>query len=146
MFAARAEPAAGHDVRAGVAAKALMDKAALKLAADRLFADMAGAMTAGLCHLGATTGLFRAMAGKGAMTCDDIADASGLQQRYVEEWLKAMTCARYLDYDPIRETFALPDEVAYFLASDGSDHSLGGLFALVPVLLRVAPDVAQAFA
>ena len=124
----------------------MMDKARLKAAADRVFGDMAGAMTAGLCHVGTTTGLFRAMAAKGPMRLDDVVRESGLQSRYVEEWLKGMTCAGYLGYDAARETFTLPDEVAYFLASDGTDHFVGGLFAMAPVLLRVAPRVAKAFA
>ncbi len=122
-----------------------MDKERLKAAADRVFADMAGAMTAGLCHVGATTGLFRAMAGKGALRADEVVRESGLQPRYVEEWLKGMTCAGYVDYDAAGATYTLPDEIAYFLASEGTDHYVGGLFAMAPVLLRVAPQVATAF-
>jgi ubiquinone/menaquinone biosynthesis C-methylase UbiE len=63
----------------------------------------------------------------------------------VEEWLKGMSCAGYLEYDAAGATFALPDEIAYFLASEGTDHFVGGLFAMAPVLLRVAPQVARAF-
>ena len=123
-----------------------MDKERLKAATDRVFADMAGAMTAGLCHVGSTTGLFRAMAGKGPLTQGDVVRESGLQPRYVEEWLKGMTCAGYLAYDAAPATFTLPDEIAYFLASEGTDHFVGGLFAMAPVLLSVAPQVAKAFA
>jgi 2-polyprenyl-3-methyl-5-hydroxy-6-metoxy-1,4-benzoquinol methylase len=123
----------------------MMDKATLTAASDRLFADMAGAMTAGLCYVGTIAGLFRAMAGKGPLTHEQVVRESGLQPRYVEEWLKGMTCAGYLDYDPAGATFSLPDELAYFLASDGTDHFLGGIFAMTPVLLRAAPKVAQAF-
>jgi ubiquinone/menaquinone biosynthesis C-methylase UbiE len=122
-----------------------MDKQTLKAASDKLFADMAGAMAAGLCYVGTTTGLFRAMAEKGPLTVDQIVVESGLQSRYVEEWLKGMTCAGYVEYDPASQRFTLPDEHAYFLASDGSDHFVGGLFAMAPVLLRVAPQVAKAF-
>ena len=57
-----------------------------------------------------------------------------------------MTCAKYLEYDPVGETYRLPDEHAFLLASDDTDHFMGGLFSMVPVLLRVAPDVATAFA
>ena len=71
---------------------------------------------------------------------------SGLMPRYVEEWLKGMTCAGYLDYDAAGETYRLPDEHAFLLASDDTDHFMGGLFSMVPVLLRTAPDVATAFA
>jgi 2-polyprenyl-3-methyl-5-hydroxy-6-metoxy-1,4-benzoquinol methylase len=125
--------------------RTLMDKALAAAAADRIFADMAGAMTAGLCYVGTTTGLFRAMAGKGAMRADDVARASGLQPRYVTEWLHGMTATGYLDYDAAARTFSLSDERAYFLASDGTDHFVGGLFAMATVLMRVAPRVAQAF-
>jgi len=122
-----------------------MDKDRLKAAADRVFTDMAGAMSAGLCYVGTTTGLFRAMAGQGPMRVDAVVRASGLQTRYVDEWLKGMACAGYVDYDAAAETFTLPEEIAYLVASDGTDHFVGGLFAFAPVLLRVAPQVAQAF-
>jgi hypothetical protein len=123
-----------------------MDRERVKSFADRVFADMAGTMTAGMGYVGVKTGLFRAMAGKGAMRIEDVVRESGLTARYVEEWLKGMTCAKYLDYDAAGETYRLPDEHAFLLASDETDHFMGGLFVWAPVLLRVAPDVATAFA
>jgi len=122
-----------------------MDKEKVKLAVDHVFRDMAGAMSAGMAFVGTRTGLFRAMQGKGAMTPGEVARASGLQPRYVEEWLKGMVASGYLHYDPAAQTYALPEELAYFLASDGTDHFVGGLFAMVPPLMRVAPQVAEAF-
>src|SRR5271156_5257726 len=123
-----------------------MDKSKVKTFADKVFADMAGAMTAGMGYVGVKTGLFRAMAGKGPMRVEDVARESKLTPRYVEEWLKGMTCAKYLDYDPAAQTYIFPDEHAFLLASDDTDHFMGGLFTMVPVLLRIAPDVATAFA
>ncbi len=122
-----------------------MDRERAKQAADKLFRDMAGAMTAGMVYVGTRTGLFRAMHGKGPMRLDDVVRASGLQPRYVEEWLKGMAAAGYLAYDPAAESYTLSDEHAYFLASEGTDHFAGGMFEMVPVLMRVAPKVAQAF-
>src|SRR5687768_2976529 len=107
---------------------------------------MAGAMTAGMVHVGVATGLFRAMANRGAMSADAVIKASKLQPRYVEEWLKGMVASGYLSYDPVAQTYTLSEEHAYFLASDDTDHFVGGLFAMVPPLLRVAPQVAKAFA
>src|SRR5690349_3068887 len=121
-----------------------MDKERQKQAIDRVLRDMAGAMAAGLALVGTRTGLFRAMAGKGPMTPDGVVSASKLQRRYVEEWLKGMTSAGYLDYQDGK--YALPDEVAYFVASDGTDHFVGGMWEMVPPLIRVAPRVAEAFA
>ena len=120
-----------------------MDKERQKQAIDRVLRDMAGAMTAGLALVGTRTGLFRAMAGKGPMTLDDVVGASRLQRRYVEEWLKGMTSAGYLDYEDGKYT--LSDEVAYFVAAEGTDHFVGGMWEMVPPLMRVAPRVAEAF-
>src|SRR5438105_4320444 len=122
-----------------------MDREKTKRVAEQVFRDMAGAMTAGMVYVGTHTGLFRAMQGKGPMPLEDVARASGLQSRYVEEWLKGMAAAGYLIYEPNGETYTLSDEHAYFLASEGTDHYAGGMFEMVPVLLRVAPKVAQAF-
>jgi len=123
-----------------------VDKEKAKQALDKVFRDMAGAMTAGMVYVGVKTGLFRTMAGKRPMSAAEVIQISKLQPRYVEEWLKGMVAAGYLAYDPAAQTFTLPDEHAYFLASDDSDHFVGGLFAMVPPLMRVAPQVARAFA
>ena len=121
-----------------------MDKEKSRQAIDKVFRDMAGAMSAGMAYLGTRTGLFRAMAGKGPMTLDEVVHASGLQARYVDEWLKGMAAAGYLEFS--QGKYALADEMAYFVASDGSDHFVGGMYAMVPPLLNVAPKVADAFA
>jgi len=121
-----------------------MDKERQKQAIDRVLRDMAGAMVAGLALVGTRTGLFRSMAGKGPMTLDDVVSASALQRRYVEEWLKGMTSAGYLDFQDGKYT--LSDEMAYFVASEGTDHFVGGMWEMVPPLIRVAPRVAEAFA
>src|SRR5687768_12627619 len=107
---------------------------------------MAGAMAAGMVYVGIKTGLWRAMAGKGPLSVSSIISLSKLQPRYVEEWLKGMVSAGYLAYDPAAQTYALSEEYAYFLASEDTDHFVGGLFAMVPPLMRVAPQVARAFA
>jgi 2-polyprenyl-3-methyl-5-hydroxy-6-metoxy-1,4-benzoquinol methylase len=120
-----------------------VDKEKAKQALDQVFRDMAGAMAAGMVHVGVKTGLWRAMAGKGPLTASEVTSISGLQKRYVEEWLKGMVAAGYLAYES--EKYVLSDEHAYFLAADDTDHFVGGLFAMVPPLLRVAPDVVRAF-
>jgi hypothetical protein len=50
----------------------------------------------------------------------------------------------HLVYDPAAETFQLADENAFLLASENTDHFMGGLFLIAPALLRVAPMVAEA--
>ncbi|MEJ8570870.1 class I SAM-dependent methyltransferase [Microbaculum marinum] len=123
-----------------------MDKQRIQAFADKVYDDMAGTMAVGMAYAGVKTGLFGTMAGKGAMTCADVVAASGLEPRYVEEWLNGMAAGGYLDYDADAETWSLPDEHAYLLASQGTDHFMGGLFFMGTSLLAVAPQVAEAFA
>lgn len=122
-----------------------MDKERIKAFTGKVFGDMAGAMSAGMAYVGVKTGLFRAMAGKGPMTAAALVAATGLQARYVEEWLRGMASGGYLDHDAANDTYALPDEHAFMVASDETDHFMGGLFCMVPVLMRAAPKVAEAF-
>lgn len=122
-----------------------MDKDRIRQFADCVYRDMAGAMTVGMAYLGTATGLFRAMADRGAMTVAEIVAATALQPRYVEEWLRGMASAGYLLHDPEADAYTLPPEHAYLLASEGTDHFMGGLFHFAPVLLAAAPQVAQAF-
>lgn len=122
-----------------------MNKDTLKAFTQKIFDDMAGAMSAGLCYVGIKTGLFQMMAHKGPLTQAQIIQDSTLQPRYVEEWLNAMVCSGYLEYNSVERTYCLPDEHAYLLASEGSDHFAGGLFYMVPAALSVAPAVANAF-
>ena len=122
-----------------------MDNERLSQFTQKVFGDMAGAMTAGMAYLGVATGLFRTMAGQGPMTVDAVTDASGLQRRYVEEWLAGMTAGGYLEYDPAQGTFALPEEHAFLLASEGTDHYAGGLYYAALGNLSVGPRVAKAF-
>lgn len=122
-----------------------MDKERIKTMVDRVYRDFAGGLAAGLAYVGTETGLFRAMADRGPMTQDAVVAATGLDARYVEEWLKGMVAAGYLDYDPAAETFALPPEHAFLLSSEGTDHFMGGVFAMLPPLMTIAPRIVESF-
>ena len=122
-----------------------MDKRRIGAFAERVFGDLGAFMTVGLAYLGTKTGLFNAMAGKGPLSLADVVALSALQPRYVEEWLKGMVAAGYLEYDPQAETFTLPEEHAYLLASEGTDHFMGGMFYQAQTYVSVGPQVAEAF-
>ena len=111
----------------------------------KVIGDVGAGVTAGLVFIGERVGLFQAMAGAGPLRLAEVVAKTGLQARYVEEWLAGMVVSGYLTYSPETETYTLPDEHAYFLASEGTDHYLGSLFRGLPRLLAAAPQVATAF-
>lgn len=122
-----------------------MDKEKAKAFADRVYRDMAGAMAIGMGYLGLRTGLFEALADGSPTTPAALAERTGLVARYVEEWCAGMVAAGWLELDAAAGTFRLPEEHAFLLASEGTDHFMGGLFLAGPSLLALAPRVARAF-
>ena len=61
-----------------------------------------------MTSVGHEVGLFETMAGMRPATSQEIATAAGLNERYVREWLGAMTTGRIVDYDPVGARFSLP--------------------------------------
>jgi ubiquinone/menaquinone biosynthesis C-methylase UbiE len=122
-----------------------MDKERIGAFANAVYRDMAGAMAIGMGYLGLKSGLFEAMKNGEPISAAHLAQKAGLTPRYVEEWLNGMTSAGWLEHDADANTFAMPKEHGFLLASEGTDHFMGGLFLAGPSLLSQAPDVARAF-
>src|SRR3954452_2737857 len=89
--------------------------------------DMGAALNGALVMIGAELGLWKALAGAGPLTSDEIAERSGAAERYVREWASAQAAGGYLEYDPDDETFMLPPEQAMAVADEDSPvYMLGG--------------------
>ena len=122
-----------------------MDKAKSQQFMQKVVGDAGTAMAAALVHVGVRVGLFKAMAGAGALSASDLSDRTGIGVRNVAEWLAAMASAGYVEYDPAGERFTLPEEHALFFAQPQSEYFLGGLFDGLPGLMAMAPRLAAAF-
>ena len=72
-----------------------------------------------MISVGHRTGLFDALADADAATSQELADAAGLNERYVREWLGAMTAGRIVEYEPDTARYRLPAEHAAWLDSSG---------------------------
>jgi SAM-dependent methyltransferase len=73
-----------------------------------------GAMLTNLINIGYRTGLFEAAA-LGPATIEGLSARAGLHERYVREWLGAMTTSGIIDHDEASGEFALPPERAALL-------------------------------
>ena len=89
-----------------------MDKERIGKFAGAVYRDMAGTMAIGMGYLGLKSGLFEAMKDGTAVSAADLADKTGLTQRYVEEWLNGMTAAGWLEHDHDTGTFSMPSEAS----------------------------------
>jgi hypothetical protein len=75
----------------------------------------------GTLHLvGDRLGLFDALAEAGPITARELAARASINERYALEWLSAMACHGYLEYDQTTETFTLPIEHALVLVERDS--------------------------
>lgn len=113
--------------------------------ADRLI-DMinSGAMTL-MISIGHRTGLFDTMAGMAPATIGQIAKAAKLHERYVREWLGAMTVGNIVAHDPDTETYHLPAEHAASLCRNSPTDNVAVFAQYIPLLGSVEDDIVHCF-
>ncbi len=94
--------------------------------------------------IGNRVGLFEILAGLPASTSAQIADAAGLNERYVREWLGTMVTGRVVTYSPESKTYQLPAEHAAFLTNDG-EFNFASTMEFVPVLGNIEDKLIDCF-
>ena len=62
--------------------------------------EVGATLNAALVVMGDKLGLYRALAGAGALTPVELARRTGVGERYVREWLNAQAAGGYVEYDP----------------------------------------------
>lgn len=122
-----------------------MDPQKSKAFMNRLVSDVASGLAVALALVGDQAGLFKAMAGAGPLTAEQLHERTGVRLRYLQEWLAGMSCAGYLEHDAAAQTWQLPNEHAMFLSNPASEYYLGGLCAATVPQSGMALRVAEAF-
>jgi len=98
-----------------------------------------------MISIGHRTRLFDTMAALPPSTSNDIAAAAGLTERYVREWLAAMTMARIVQYDVRTGTFFLPIEYAAVLSRGAGTGNLAPAAQMLSMLADVEDLVVAGF-
>jgi 2-polyprenyl-3-methyl-5-hydroxy-6-metoxy-1,4-benzoquinol methylase len=118
----------------------------LKFYSFSVFTQLSGAVTAGMIHLGDRLGLYRALAAAPeALSTQELADHTGLDERWVREWAYNQAAAKLIAVDTTAtpERFWLTPEAVAVLASP--DHPAFGMgmfhrFPQTMAALEVMPD------
>ena len=122
-----------------------LDEQKLEQFMGQVVGDLGATVSSALAHLGHRLGLYRAMAGAGALTPTELAERTGTHDRYVQEWLDNQAAGGYVDYDPGRGTYELPPEHAMVLADEASPvHMAPGLDQMAAIW-AVEPKLEAAF-
>ncbi|HEX7005880.1 MAG TPA: class I SAM-dependent methyltransferase [Alphaproteobacteria bacterium] len=100
----------------------------------KVVTDLGAAFSGVLVNVGRKLGLYEAMAELGTCTSAALAEATGVRERYVREWLANQAAGGYVTYDAERQSYTLPPAQALVLAVEQS-----------PVFMTPAFEVAASF-
>ncbi|MBE9079633.1 methyltransferase domain-containing protein [Romeria aff. gracilis LEGE 07310] len=113
--------------------------------AERLLDVLNSGAIALMTSIGHRTGLFDTLASLPPSTSQQIADAAGLQERYVREWLGTMVTGRLIDYRPADKTYVLPPEHAAFLTREAAPDNIAAFTQYIPLLGSVEEKIIECF-
>jgi 2-polyprenyl-3-methyl-5-hydroxy-6-metoxy-1,4-benzoquinol methylase len=119
--------------------------AASEAFAQRLLETFNGAAITLMMSVGHRTGLFDTLAELKDATSEELAEAAGLNERYVREWLGAMTTGRIVEYHGDTRRYALPYAHAAWLTRASASDNLAVFAQYIPVLGSVEDDIVTCF-
>ena len=127
-----------------MAAQMAPDQATTEAFLGKVLSDTSGLTTTIMASIGDRLGLFRKLAESSA-TSEELAQRTHCDERYVREWLCAMTSAGYTTYDPASSRFTLPAAHMPVLVQESGPMFFGGIHQWVTALARQVEPLIQAF-
>ena len=110
----------------------------------KVLSDTSGLTTTTMASIGDRLGLFRNLVESSA-TSGELAQRTHTDERYVREWLYAMTSAGYIIYDPASSRFMLPAAYSPVPVLESGPMFSGGIQQWVTALARQIEPIIQAF-
>jgi SAM-dependent methyltransferase len=126
-------------------AAAGIDEAKLEAFMGQAVTDMGAIISAPLFVIGEKLGLYKAMAGAGPLSSQEIAERTGVHERSVREWLRNQAAGGYIAYDADTDTYTLPDEHALALADENSPFYILGVYDSIASLYADEDRILDAF-
>jgi 2-polyprenyl-3-methyl-5-hydroxy-6-metoxy-1,4-benzoquinol methylase len=122
-----------------------IDEARLEAFLGQAVTDLGATMNGVLVMMGGELGLWKALEDAGPLTCAEIAENSGVAERYVREWASAQAASGYLEYDQDGDTFTLPPEQAMAFADEDSPVYLLGGYHLISSAFKDRERIEERF-
>jgi 2-polyprenyl-3-methyl-5-hydroxy-6-metoxy-1,4-benzoquinol methylase len=123
----------------------ILDQTRFDAFGEKLTSVLNHAGIALMISIGHRTKLFDVMANLGPSTSDEIATASGLSERYVREWLGAMSTGGVIEHQSSNNTYQLPAEHAGWLTRRASPNNFAAAMQWAAVLGQVEDEIVDAF-
>lgn len=112
--------------------------------AERLLGVVNDGGIAILGSIGYATGLFETLGSLPPATSEQIADAAGLDERYVREWLGGVVTAALVHYDPAARTYWLDEDYRPFVTGAGVDNLIR-MTRVITMMGQVVPQIVEKF-
>jgi SAM-dependent methyltransferase len=122
-----------------------IDPAKLEAFMGQAVTDMGAVISAPLMVIGEKLGLYKAMAGAGPLTSQEVAERAGVAERSVREWLANQAAGGYVTYDAEADRYTLPDEQALALADEDSPFYILGVYDSIASLYADEDRILEAF-
>jgi len=122
-----------------------IDEAKLEAFMGQAVTDMGAIISAPLMVIGEKLGLYKAMAGAGPLSSQEVADRAGVAERSVREWLRNQAAGGYVAYDPDSDRYTLSDEQALALADEDSPFYILGVYDSIASLYADEDRILEAF-
>jgi 2-polyprenyl-3-methyl-5-hydroxy-6-metoxy-1,4-benzoquinol methylase len=113
--------------------------------AERMVGAIDSASLVILLSIGHQTKLLDTLAELPPATSAQIADAAGLNERYVREWLGGVVSAQVVDYDPAAQTYSLPRHRAAVLTRAAGPDNLSRVAQFIPLFGEVEQKIIGCF-
>src|SRR6476619_5806618 len=107
------------------------DQKVLDQLVGKVVGDVAGAMGVFMAYLGDQAGVYQVMDKAGPRTVAELSKKTGLNRKYLHEWLGANAAAGYVTYDKDNEKFSLSPEQALVFTREGQPACMQGFFQAI---------------
>jgi SAM-dependent methyltransferase len=121
-----------------------LDPAKLEAFVFRAVDEIGATLNTAMVVIGDKLGLYKALAGAGPLTPDELAQRTGTAERYVREWLNNQAAGGYIEYDPASGRYSLPPEQANALTDETSPAYLPGFFQIALGSVTDSPRIMAA--
>jgi len=116
-------------------------KSYLKLVSGSIAAGISCALSA----VGDSLGLYRALHELESATSVELAERTGLSERWLREWLRHQACMKQIDYDAAADRFHLSPEAVAVLLDDTHPAHLAGAFQSAVATFPSLPSLTTSF-
>ena len=122
-----------------------VDREKLEIYLKQVSQQVMAGFNCSLSHVGDKLGLYRELRDNGPVTSMEFAEATGLHERWLREWLRHQACVGQIDYSADDDSFSLSPEAAIVLCDDENPFYFAAGFQAVVATHEAVPKLGDSF-